>query len=53
MTTYIIPNNTYLAQVVVKSSPGLPDSEVLPLGVAGPFPAVRGCFPENIPYQVL
>ena len=42
MTTYLTPNNTYLAQVAAKSIPGLPDGEVLPLGVASPFPAVRG-----------
>ena len=33
MTTYAIPNNNYFAQVAAKSIPGLPDGEVLPLGV--------------------
>ena len=33
MTPYTSPNNTYLPKVVVNSSLGLPDVEVLPLGV--------------------
>ena len=33
MTTYTIPNNTYLAKVAVKSAPGVPDVEALPLEV--------------------
>ena len=33
ITTYAIPNNTYLAKVAVKSAPGAPDVEALPLAV--------------------
>ena len=46
MTPSIIPNNTYLAKVAVKSTPGLADVEVLPLAVPGQVglhPDGRGC----------
>ena len=44
ITLSTIPNNTYLPKVTVKLSHGLPDVEVLPLGVvslAGLHPDCR------------
>ena len=35
MNTYTIPNNTYSAKVALKSVPGVPDVEALPLAVPG------------------
>ena len=35
ITTYTIPNNIYLAKIVVSEAPGVPDVEALPLAVPG------------------
>ena len=44
MTPYTIPNNTYLAKVAVKSTPGLADAEVLPLAVPGHKVVISGSY---------
>ena len=54
MTTDIIPSNTYLAKVAVKSAPGVPDVEALPLEVpehdlliSGSYSLISGKVPTS------
>ena len=44
MTTYTILKNTYLAKVAVKSAPGVPDVEALPLEVPEPDLLISGSY---------
>ena len=47
MTTYTIPNNTYSAKVALKSAPGAPDVEALPLAVPEHELIISGSYSLN------
>ena len=47
MTSYTIPNNIYFAKITLKSAPGAPDVEALPLAVPEHELIISGSYSLN------